>query len=108
MTEKTRLEEFKELVEMEPNDTFCRYALGMEYMGVSEFEEAIINFTKAVELDPAYSAAYFQAAIASKNLQKIDQAREFLQKGIEVAEKKGDWHARDEMKQALEDLDLMQ
>src|SRR5580765_6741759 len=104
MAEKTRLEEFKELVELEPNDTFCRYALGIEYMGTSEFNEAVLHFQEVIRLDPTYSAAYFQAAIASQKAEHIDQAKEFLQKGIEVAEKKGDWHARDEMKAALESL----
>lgn len=104
MPEKTRLEEFKELVELEPNDTFCRYALGMEYMGASEFDEAVHHFQEVIRLDPLYSAAYFQAAIASHKAEHIDQAKEFLNRGIEVAEKKGDWHARDEMKEALENL----
>src|SRR5262245_35145756 len=102
MAEKTRLEEFKELVELEPNDTFCRYALGMKYMANSEFEEAVLHFQEVIRLVPTYPAAYFQAAIASHKAEHIDQAKEFLHRGIEVAEKKGDWHARDEMKAALE------
>jgi len=105
MVEKSRLEEIKELVALEPNDTFCRYALGMEYMGISEFEEAIRHFEEVIRLDPSYAAAYFQAGLASQKNHNIPGAKEYLSKGIEVADKKGDRHARDEMRSALENLE---
>ena len=100
--EKSRLEQFKEFVDLDPADTFSRYALAMEYMSVSDFENSIRQFQEVIRLDPDYSAAYFQAAIASQKAEKLEDAKAFLGKGIVVAEKKGDWHARDEMKAALE------
>jgi Tfp pilus assembly protein PilF len=102
--EKSRLDQFKEFVEMDPTDTFSRYALAMEYMSISDFENSIGHFREVIRLDPDYSAAYFQAAIASQKADKVDDAKSFLRNGITVAEKKGDWHARDEMKAALEGL----
>ncbi len=102
--EKSRLEQFKEFVEMDPADTFSRYALAMEYMSVPDYAESVRHFEEVIRLDPTYSAAYFQAAIASRNAQQTEQAKRFLQTGIEVAEKKGDWHARDEMRAVLEEL----
>ncbi len=103
--EKSRLEQFKEFVEMDPADTFSRYALAMEFLGTAQFPEAVLHFREVIKLDPTYSAAYFQAAIASQKGEQPDQARQFLIQGIEVAEKKGDWHTRDEMKAALQQLD---
>lgn len=103
--EKSRLEQFKEFVEMDPTDTFSRYALAMEYMAIFQFQESIEHFREVIRLDPDYSAAYFQAAIASQKVQKLGDARDFLEKGVVVAEKKGDWHARDEMKAALDALE---
>ena len=38
--EKSRLEQFKEFVEMDPSDTFSRYALAMEYMGGADTQES--------------------------------------------------------------------
>src|SRR5437764_2651230 len=102
--EKSRLEQFKEFVEMDPADTFSRYALAMEYMGESQFDRAVEHFTEVIRLDPAYSAAYFQAALASQKLDKLEEARDLLRRGIEVADTKHDWHARDEMKAALEEI----
>jgi Tfp pilus assembly protein PilF len=103
--EKSRLEQFKEFVEMDPTDTFSRYALAMEYLGEGQFPEAVHHFQEVIKLDSTYSAAYFQAAIASQKASLPEQARSFLNEGIQVAEKKGDWHTRDEMKVALQQLD---
>lgn len=103
--EKSRLEQFKEFVELDPSDSFSRYALGMEYMGVSQFQEAIAQFDEVIKIVPDEAAAYFQAAIASANLDQKDQGKEYLKKGIAVAEKINDSHARDEMQAALEKFD---
>jgi len=102
--EKSRLEQFKEFVELDPSDTFSRYALGMEYMGASEYPQALQQFEEVIRLDPGEPAAYSQAAIAAENLNQIDQARILLQKGIEVATKKGDQHTKEEMQAALEKI----
>jgi Tfp pilus assembly protein PilF len=102
--EKSRLEQFKEFVEMDPTDTFSRYALAMEYMSIQNFDEAINHFREVLKTDPSYSAAYFQAAIAARKAGGTDQAKELLGQGIAAAEKKGDWHARDEMKAMLEEM----
>ncbi len=102
--EKSRLEQIKEFVELDPSDTFSRYALGMEYMGISEFSEAVVQFAEVIKLDSSYSAAYFQAALASEQLKQMEDAKNYLVRGIAEAEKKRDWHARDEMKAALENL----
>ena len=100
--EKSRLEQFKEFVEMDPTDLFSRYALAMEYVGAGQYEDAVRHFKEAIRLDPGYSAAYFQAGLASHKAGNIDAAKEFLQNGIVVADKKGDRHARDEMQAALD------
>lgn len=103
--EKSRLEQFKEFVEMDPTDTFSRYALAMEYMGTEQYDDAVLHFQEAIRLDPGYSAAYFQAGLASQKAGKIEQAKTFLKNGIETANKKGDWHTRDEMQGVLDLLE---
>ena len=103
--EKSRLEQFKEFVEMDPGDSFSRYALGMEYMGISGFQEAIEQFDEVIRIVPNEAPAYFQAAIAFLNLDQKEKSREYLIRGIAVAEKINDRHARDEMQAALEKLD---
>jgi Tfp pilus assembly protein PilF len=104
-TEKSRLEQFKEFVDLDPSDTFSRYALGMEYMGVGDFTQAIAQFDEVIRLDPTDASAHFQAANAYEHSNNKDRAIEYLRKGIEVAGRKGDRHAKDEMTAALEKLE---
>ena len=102
--EKSRLEQFKEFVELDPTDTFSRYALGMEYMGAGDYQQGIEQFDEVIRLDSTDSAAYFQAANICEILNQNDRAKDYLRKGIQAAEKKGDKHAKDEMTAALEKL----
>lgn len=104
--EKSRLELFKEFVELDPSDTFSRYALGMEYMGVSEYENAIGQFDSVIGLSPNEPPAYFQAGLACISMDQKPRAKEYLVRGIEVAERIKDRHARDEMQAALDQLDV--
>jgi Tfp pilus assembly protein PilF len=105
--EKSRLEQFKEFVELDPTDTFSRYALGMEYMGVGDYQQGIAQFDEVIRLDSSDAAAYFQAANACEVLNENDRAKDYLRKGIQAAEKKGDKHAKDEMTAALEKLEAL-
>jgi tetratricopeptide (TPR) repeat protein len=101
-TEKSRLEQFKEFVELDPTDTFSRYALGMEYMGAGDYRQALEQFDEVIRLDSGDSPAYFQAGNACEILNENDRAKEYLEKGIQAAEKKGDKHAKEEMTAALD------
>jgi tetratricopeptide (TPR) repeat protein len=103
-SEKSRLEQFKEFVEMDPLDTFSRYALGMEYMGISNFQQAVKQFDEVIRIAPDESPSYFQAAIGLIHLDRKDLAKDYLIRGIAVAEKMNDRHARDEMQAALDQL----
>jgi Tfp pilus assembly protein PilF len=102
--EKSRLEQFKEFVEMDPNDTFSRYALGMEYMGISEYRRAVEQFEEVIRIAPHEVSAYFQAGIAHTHLDEKNHARDYLTRGIAMAEKINDGHAKREMQEALDSL----
>jgi len=47
------------------------------------YEEAIIAFTAAIEIDPKRAEAYLGAADAYLGLEDVENAREILQKGLE-------------------------
>ena len=103
--EKSRLEQFREFVDLDPTDVFSRYALGMEYMGVEDYAQAVQQFEQVMHLEPSNTAAYFQAGLACQRADQRDRAIAFLKKGIEIATGKGDRHARDEMTETLEKIE---
>ena len=103
--EKSRLEQFKELVELDPNDGFSRYALAMEYLGAGNYSESLRQLQEVIRLEPDNHTAYFQAGVACRKSGDINGAKEFWKRGIEVAQGKGDSHAVDKMSEALEILE---
>ena len=88
----------------EQDNALIRYSLGNEYLRVKKFTEAIKHLNRAVEIDPDYSAAWklYGKALADNN--RINEAIKAYEKGIAVAEKKGDIQAAREMKVFLKRL----
>lgn len=88
------------------NDTATwreHYDLGIRYLSEGNYEEAIIAFAAAIEIDPKQSDAYRKAAEAYEGLGDIDSAVAILQQGIDAT---GDQALMDLLKEkdtALED-----
>jgi len=57
--ESTRLEILKGMVSQNPNDSFSRYGLAMEYRNGGDLEAAIREFRGLIEVNPNYGYAYF-------------------------------------------------
>lgn len=106
MAEKTRMQMLQEMLAKEPRDSFLNYGLALEYVSAGRLEDAAAQFEKLVkEVDPEYSAGWFQYGRTLEKLNRTDRAREVLTRGIAVAEKQGDWHTAGEMREALAELD---
>jgi tetratricopeptide (TPR) repeat protein len=101
-----RLEILQQMVEQDPNNSFARYGLAMEYANSGAFEKAITEFENLVRQDADYSAAYFHGGQALEKLGRLEDARQMYEKGIEVTTRKGDLHTRAEIEAALNLLPL--
>ena len=97
-----RLATLLNLVEQNPADSFMRYGLAMEYRNTGNLEAAVEEFRKLMTADPDYAPAYFHGGQALERLGRLEEARECYLKGVDVTTRKGDLHARDEMRAALE------
>jgi Tfp pilus assembly protein PilF len=102
--EKSRIENLKQMLAADPQDTFSRYALGLEYMGMQEYENAREMFEEIQVLDPNYQAVYYQLGKVYELLGEETEARKVYEKGIYVAASKGDTHTKSELEQALNEL----
>lgn len=74
-----------------------RYGLGGEYLKRGEHDRAIEHLRKAVELDPAYSAAWKALGQALTGASRNAEAIAAYERGIRAAEEKGDKQAAKEM-----------
>jgi tetratricopeptide (TPR) repeat protein len=100
-----RLEQLKSILTQDPNNTFARYALGMEHSSAGETDSAIQEFRKLLEVDADYANAFFMGAQALQHAERIEEAVQWLRDGITCARRIGNRHAESEMQTLLEELE---
>jgi tetratricopeptide (TPR) repeat protein len=103
----TRLQQMLAFLERDPDDSFARYAVAIEYAAEKNFDTAIDYLSELRRRDPDYVAAYFQLGQIYTALERWDQAEEALSSGIEVGRRIGDRHAVAEMQEALDELESL-
>jgi tetratricopeptide (TPR) repeat protein len=96
-----RLDILKQMVDQDPNNTFARYGLAMEYSNSGDFKQALAEFQSLLQLDENYAAAYYHGGRALEKLGHLEEARAMYEKGIEITTRKGDLHTRSEIETAL-------
>ena len=99
-----RIAMLNEMVAQDPNNSFARYGLAMEYSNSGQLEQAIEEFRILLLSDPDYTAGYFMAAQTLVKAGKQDEARQMLQSGITVAQRKRDAHSESEMQAMLDEI----
>jgi serine/threonine protein kinase/tetratricopeptide (TPR) repeat protein len=58
------------------------YAQGMEALSRSRFDDALKSFRMAVQLDPDFGSAYGAMAIVSRNLDRQQEAEEYVKQAL--------------------------
>lgn len=104
MSEPNRLEMLTQFLEQNPNDAFARYGLAMEYSKLGQTETALQQFNQLLEMHPDYTSGYFMAAQTLAKVERNQEARGMLEKGIEAAKRTGNRHALNEMSAMLDEL----
>src|SRR5215469_2244367 len=99
-----RIEILKGFLEENPNDSFSRYALALEYAKLGQNDDALREFETVRQNDPQYVATYYQLGQLYQKLGKAHDAEKTFRTGITVAAKAGDEHTRSELEGALEAL----
>jgi tetratricopeptide (TPR) repeat protein len=99
---ENRLEVLKNLVAQNPGDAFARYGLAMACASAGDYTQAVEHFQKLLEINPKYVAAYYHGGQALEKLGKLDHAREFYRRGIQVSTEIGDQHTRSELEGVLD------
>jgi tetratricopeptide (TPR) repeat protein len=92
------------MLEQNPNDSFLRYGLAIEYCKAGDLERAVGEFRALLAANPDYGPAYYQGGQTLERLGRLGEAREMYREGIEVTTRIGDLHARSEMQAALDVL----
>ena len=97
-----RLEVLKNMVAQNPNDSFSRYGLAMEYANSGDLERAMQEYQALLAANPAYSAGYYHGGQTLEKLGRREDARTLYRQGIEATTRSGDLHTRSEIQAALD------
>ena len=95
----------KEILELDPKNSFARYGLAMELAGRGETAEALAEFDTLLANDPGYTAGYFMAAQTLSAAGRTQDAIARLKDGISCATSSGNRHAVSEMQTMLDELE---
>jgi predicted Zn-dependent protease len=102
--DRERQQQFQELIALEPDDTVLRFGLGELYIEAKDFAGAAEQFAEIIRLDPQYSAAYRYLGQAYTALGRAAEAETVFQRGIAVAQARGDLQTVKEMQVFLRRL----
>ena len=105
MNEQSRVEQFKKLLEKNPDNPLIRYSLANEYFKINEYEKAIDQLLYYLNSYSDEGAGYRLLAESYIELGESERAREAYMKGIDAAKRHGHPGMADEFEEALQDID---
>jgi len=86
------------------NDPFIFYARAMELRSLGELETSLSALDEVEARFPEYVPTFLMAGQIAGDLERMEDARGYLSRGLDLATRVGDEHARSELQQALEAL----
>lgn len=93
----TMIDNLHGMLERGIDGALLRYSLGNELLKAGDPDTAISHYREALKLDESYSAAWKALGKALASSDQHAEAVDVLQKGIAVAESRGDIQAAKEM-----------
>jgi folate-binding protein YgfZ len=101
---RDRMEMFKQVLGIDQEDLLANYGYGSCLVELGQYQEAVPYLEKAISIKPMHTVAYVSLAKAYKGLGNTEKLRESLEKGIEVASKRGDLMPLKELEQMRAEL----
>ncbi len=105
MSSTDKIAGLKEILALDPKNSFARYGIAVELANSGAVNEAVAEFDALLVQNPDYTAAYFMAAQTLAKAERNAEAIERLKAGISCAARTGNRHALSEMQSMLDELD---
>jgi len=100
-----RISALNDILTQNPNDTFARYGLAMEYAKQGDLDRSLAEFSILLKSNPDYTPGYFMAAQTLARAERVAEAKAMLTDGIASARRTGNLHAQSEMEAMLTELE---
>jgi predicted Zn-dependent protease len=105
MSTTDKIAGLKEILALDPKNSFARYGIAVELASRGEIDAAMAEFDKLLAIDTDYTAGYFMAAQTLAKAGRTAEAIERLKAGISCAARTDNRHALSEMQGMLDELD---
>lgn len=103
--ELSRLEQFRQIVDIDPNDYFSHFGYASALFDAGRYAEAAQEFRAAIRLKPDYSAAFRDLGKALERTGAPAEAMQVYREGLPIAERNGDLQTLKEMQVFLKRLE---
>lgn len=88
------------------DDTFALYALGMEFEGMNQPDEAIKYFNKVLLLDPTKVSVYYRLGIILQQKGLDEEALKILKSGLSLLKESKDQKTKNEFLSLIEEIEF--
>jgi len=105
MSQMDKIAGLKEILALDPKNSFARYGIAMELAARGDVAAALAEFDTLLGNDPDYTAGYFMSAQTLSSAGRTAEAVERLKAGVGCAARSGNSHALSEMQAMLDELD---
>ncbi len=100
-----KIAQFKEVVDLFPDDPVARFGLANAYLEAGRAEEAAREFEETIRRKPDYTAAHRGLGRALERAGRLADAKAAYLAGVEVASRTGDLQTKKEMEVFLKRLE---
>lgn len=104
MADEEKIQQFRNLVETDPNDELAHLGLGNALMDAGQYQDAAQSFQRVLALNGKLSKAHERLGAAQKACGDKDLAIQTLRNGYIVAHKNGDLEPMNAMGAMLKEL----
>lgn len=101
----TRLQQIRAMLAESPTDSFLLFALAKEYEKLGQTEEALEQYEHLKAIDPGYVGLYYHLGKLLESRHRLEEALQVYRSGMEVADRAGDLHAKQELAAARLNLE---
>lgn len=98
-----RIDKLKAFLVANPDDSFLKHALALEYVKLGDEAGARQLFEEVLGADPGYVGSYYHLGKLLERTGEPQLAIEWYEKGLAAAKAAGDRHAYGELQGALDD-----
>ncbi len=100
-----RVSKLREFLDADPEDSFSRFALALEYLKGGDIKTAQSYFEYIRDNDPGYVGVYYHLGLLYQESGELVKAQKTFVTGISAAREAREYRAASELEQALNEIE---